>query len=384
MVEDHRPLIAHVIYRLDYGGLENGLVNLINRMNPMEFRHAIICLAGYSDFRLRIQRTDVQVYSISKKPGKDFGAYGRLWRLLRVLRPSIAHTRNLGTVDMQWVALAAGVARRVHGEHGWEASDPLGTNIKNLWIRRMCRPAIHQYVSVSRDLANWLELKVGVSHGRVVQICNGVDTDRFQPAGDLPIDLPWRQQHSVSRLVFGTIGRLDAVKDQNTLLESFATLCANPRCRAIDLKLVIAGDGPLNQQLRARASTLALGDRIWFAGARDDVPQILRAIDVFVLPSLNEGISNTILEAMASGRAIVATRVGGNSELIESGVNGILYDRARSTDLADILLTHCMEPELRRAHGLAGRERAVAQYGLATMSGRYEGVYYRLMAARAA
>src|SRR5262245_61778363 len=101
-----------------------------------EFRHAIVCLAGYSDFRARIRRSDVAVYSLDKRPGKDPGMYLRLWRLLRQLRPAIVHTRNFGTVDLQWIAWGTGIAARVHGEHGWDASDPLGQNPKNLRIRR--------------------------------------------------------------------------------------------------------------------------------------------------------------------------------------------------------------------------------------------------------
>ncbi len=123
------PLIAHVIYRLDFGGLENGLVNLINRMPPERYRHAIVCLAGVgAEFRQRLQRASVEVVSLDKRPGKDVAVYARMWRTLRRLRPDIVHTRNLGTVDMQWVAAACGVRRRVHGEHGWEATDPRGTN----------------------------------------------------------------------------------------------------------------------------------------------------------------------------------------------------------------------------------------------------------------
>src|SRR5690242_17573044 len=117
-----RPqLIAHVINRLDVGGLENGLVNLVNRMPADRYRHAIVCMTDYTDFRRRVQREDVEVHAIGKRPGKDLGAYGRLWRLMKSLRPSVIHTRNLGTVDAQWVAFCAGVPRRVHGEHGWDA-----------------------------------------------------------------------------------------------------------------------------------------------------------------------------------------------------------------------------------------------------------------------
>ena len=103
------PLVAHIIYRLDFGGLENGLVNLVNRLPANRLRHAVICLAGFNPvFRDRIKRPDVEVLSLDKRPGKDLGAIARLWRQLRRLQPAVVHTRNLGTVDMQWIAAAAG------------------------------------------------------------------------------------------------------------------------------------------------------------------------------------------------------------------------------------------------------------------------------------
>src|SRR5262245_33449098 len=119
-------LICHVIYRLDYGGLENGLVNLVNHLPRERFRHAIVCLAGVGAMRARIERDDVRVLSIDKRAGKDPASYARTWRVFRELRPDVVHTRNLGTIDLQWVAWAAGVRRRLHGEHGWEATDPRG------------------------------------------------------------------------------------------------------------------------------------------------------------------------------------------------------------------------------------------------------------------
>ena len=100
-------LIAHLIYRLDYGGLENGLVNLVNRLPASRFRHAILCLAGYGEFRRRVARDDVEVVSVDKREGKDPRAYLRVLGHLRRLRPDVVHTRNLGTIDLQWLALAA-------------------------------------------------------------------------------------------------------------------------------------------------------------------------------------------------------------------------------------------------------------------------------------
>ncbi len=373
-----RPLIAHIIYRLAIGGLENGLVNLVNRMPADRFRHAVVCLAGFTEFRRRIERDDIEIYSVDKRPGKDFGAYLRMWRLLRSLRPALVHTRNLGTIDMQWIALAARVPCRVHGEHGWEAADPNGQSRRGLRIRRFCRRAIHRYVAMSQDIGAWLKASVGVPATRIEQIYNGVDTERFRPDGALPADLPWG--HARPPFTVGTVGRLDRVKNQLTLLEAFAGVVAESAAdRRGDFRLLIAGEGPMAQELRARAAQLRIDDLVWLAGAREDVPQLMRSLDVFVLPSMNEGISNTILEAMSSARPVIAARVGGNPELIQDGVTGLLYDDRDCDGLARALRRYRDTPGLIASHGAAGRARVRERFSIQAMVNGYTDFYGRLL-----
>jgi sugar transferase (PEP-CTERM/EpsH1 system associated) len=373
-------LIAHVIYRLDYGGLENGLVNLVNRLPASEFDHAIVCLAGSSDFQRRITRAGVEVVSIDKQAGKDPAAYVRMWRVLRRLRPHIVHTRNLGTIDMQWVALAAGVPVRVHGEHGWTADDPQGLAPGNLRIRKACRPVIQRWVAMSRDIASWLERDVAVPAERVRQLYNGVDAGIFQPVGPALAEAPWAP--AAGTLTIGTVGRLDRVKNQSALLAAFhRILDRHPKLRG-RLRLIIAGDGPMRRELMEVIERYGIGSDVWLPGARSDVPAVMRTMDVFVLPSLNEGISNTILEAMSTSRPVVAARVGGNSELVEHERTGLLYDSADPGALEEALLRYIEQPQLRLAHGAAARERVLAQFSLDAMVGRYAGFYRDLFDTR--
>jgi sugar transferase (PEP-CTERM/EpsH1 system associated) len=372
------PLVAHIIYRLDFGGLENGLVNLINRMPPERYRHVILCLAGFSEFRRRIRRDDVELISLDKKPGKDPAMYLRLWRELRRLRPAVVHTRNLGTVDLQWIARFAGVPARVHGEHGWEASDPGGRNPRHLRIRRACRPVIQRYVSVSRDIARWLEQQVRVPARRVRQIYNGVDDSRFSRDGTRPADFPWPGGDTV---VLGTVGRLDPIKNQLQLIQCFHRLVQSPASWAAKLRLIVVGDGPLRDKLAGEVHRLALQDRIWLTGARNDVPDVMRCMDVFVLPSLNEGISNTILEAMAMGLPVVAGAVGGNPELIVNGVTGALYEGNAQDALPGALQPLLDDPARRLAAGQAARQRAQQQFGLQSMVDGYLSLYDELLCA---
>jgi sugar transferase (PEP-CTERM/EpsH1 system associated) len=381
------PLIAHVVFRFDYGGLENGLVNLVNRLPAARYRHAIVALEGIGEeFRRRLQRPDVTVMSIDKRPGKDLPSYYRMWRTLRRLRPAIVHTRNLGTLDMQLAAVAAGVRRRVHGEHGWSPADPQGLDPGNLRLRRLLHSLPQRYVAMSQDIARWLEQGVGVPAGRIRQLYSGVDTRRFRPDGPLPADLPWPtpDDGTPRPVVVGTVGRLDPIKNHRGLLQAFrAILERHPDWRG-RVRLIIAGDGPLRGELAPLAADLGLGDSAWFPGARPDVPDLMRAMDVFVLPSINEGISNTILEAMASGRPVVAGRAGGNPELVVDGLTGALYDPDEEGALASALEKYVQQSDLRRSHGEAARRRVVEQFSLEAMVARYDEFYDEVLGRRRA
>ena len=143
------PLVVHIIHRLDVGGMENGLINLINHMPAERYRHAIVCMTDYTDFSRNIRREGVTLHALHKRPGKDLGVHARLWRVLRHLRPDIVHTRNLATVETQVTAALARAHHRVHGEHGWDVSDPDGSNVKNRRLRRLVRPLVGEYIALS-------------------------------------------------------------------------------------------------------------------------------------------------------------------------------------------------------------------------------------------
>ncbi|MEO0972728.1 MAG: TIGR03088 family PEP-CTERM/XrtA system glycosyltransferase [Pseudomonadota bacterium] len=374
------PLIAHVIHHLVIGGLENGLVNLINHIPEHRFRHAIICMENYSDFRFRIQRDDVDVIAIGKKPGQDPGAQYRLYKQLRALRPHILHTRNLTALDALLPGAIAGISRRVHGEHGRDANDVDGSNQKLQVLRKLHRPLIKHYIAVSQDLEGYLSDKIGVEEERITQIYNGVDTERFRPPGNgvrdlLPTDPAFANDGHV---VVGAIGRLSPVKHQMLLARAVAQLVEqDPSLRDV-VRLAIVGDGNTRADIEAYLQASGIAPISWMAGARDDVDVMYRGFDLFVLPSLGEGISNTILEAMASGLPVLATAVGGNVELVQPGVTGRLVPSDDVQAMADALGDYVRDVELRRAQSEAARRTALERYSMEAMVAGYVGVYDRL------
>lgn len=361
------PLIAHIVHRLDYGGLENGLVNLINGLPVDSYRHVIICMTSASDFRQRIRRADVAVHELHKAPGKDPAAYLRLWRLLRQLRPAAVHTRNTGVLDCQVVARLAGVPRRIHGYHGWDMDDLTGTNPRRNRLRRMCDPFVNHYVVVSRQIGSWLTGALGVAPARVTPICNGVDIERFRPAP--------HPRAAGTPIVIGTVGRLQTVKNQILLVRACGLVLrqAPELSRAWQLRLV--GDGPERPALEAAIDAEGLRDVTAITGWNDEVPAALRGIDVFVLPSLNEGISNTILEAMATGLPVIATAVGGSPELVADNETGFLIPADDQAALADRLLRYLRSPDLAQVHGRAARQRAEQDFSIQRMLRDYARMY---------
>jgi sugar transferase (PEP-CTERM/EpsH1 system associated) len=376
------PLIVHVVYRFGVGGLENGIVNLINGMPAHRWRHAVVSLTDVSaEFARRIERRDVRCIALGKRPGHLVRYYPQLFRLFRELGPAIVHTRNLAALEAVVPAWAAGVPVRIHGEHGWDMQDPAGKRRRYRHVRRLYRPFVNRYVALSRHLEDYLERQVGIAGERVSQIYNGVNTERFRPSreGRLPIaGCPFRDP---GQWLLGTVGRMEAIKDPLTLAQAFVRIQEHGSVPSRQLRLVVVGEGALRDAVRQVLERAGVLDRVWFAGERTDVPEIMRGLDCFVLPSLAEGVSNTILEAMASGLPVVATRVGGNSELIESGLTGVLVPPANADALANAILDYLGDRSTARRHAKAALRVVEARFSLARMVADYSVVYERSLAA---
>lgn len=374
------PLVVHIIYALSTGGLENGLVNIINRSPPGRYRHVIVCLTTADEFAQRITVENVEVIELRKREGHDFRCYWQLRKLVKKLAPDIVHSRNLAALEAQLCTVGLGKIKRVHGEHGREITDLDGSNLKYLMFRKFMRLFIDKYIAVSRDLEDWLTLNVGVRKQRVRQIYNGVDHDRFTPKTEKSLALlPARWQEHNGILVVGTVGRLTPVKDQQILLRAVAFLRENHPEAGSRLRLIIVGDGPLRASLTQNTERLALQDIVWLAGDREDVPELLHTMDVFVLPSLGEGISNTVLEAMASGLPVIATAVGGNTELVETGFNGTLVPVGDYQALSNAILSLLQDDEGRARQGANARIRVGQQFDWNRTVDAYLSVYDQLL-----
>lgn len=373
------PLIAHVVHHFGIGGLENGVVNLINHLPPKRYRHVIICLTGYSDFHRRLNHS-VELIALHKRDGQDVGLYRRLFRTFRQLRPALVHTRNLSALEAQFVAALAGVRGRVHGEHGRDIYDLYGRSRKYNLLRRALRPWVQRYIAVSEDLAQWLRDTVHVAPQRVTQIYNGVDSQKFAPRTQRMALGPagFADAHS---FIIGSVGRMAEVKDYPSLTRAFIQLAQTEPDFGRRARLVILGEGVTRQACRTLLQDAGMAQLAWLPGDNEDIARVMPQFDVFALPSLGEGISNTILEAMACGLPVVATAVGGNGELVDAGITGTLVAPADPLLMAQALLKYFRDADLARAHGNAGRAKIEARFSMRAMVDAYSQVYDAVLAA---
>ena len=371
-----KPLhIVHVVHALGVGGLENGLVNILNRLEE-PFTHTILCLSRSGRMAERIQNRRVRIIEMHLPTDRFRFPLLRLARELQQLAPDIVHTRGWATVDAICAARVAGVPRVIHGEHGREASDPNGHNLKRNIARKCLSPLVSRFVTVSEDLRSWLIRIVGVPEFKVTTIHNGVDTDRFSSVGRTASRASLRLDDSV--FAIGTVGRLDPVKDHISLLHAFRPIARSDR----PCCLIIVGDGPMKSAIERIGTDLKISDKIRLLGERNDIPEVLKACDLFTLTSVAEGISNTILEAMASALPVVATRVGGNPELVDDGTNGYLVSAGDMAGLTAAYESYLYNPNLRDLHGRNARTRVEQKFSLERMANQYARLYQELMGIR--
>ena len=375
MHADDRPLVLHVMHRFDTGGLENGVVNLINHMPVHAYRHAVLAMTEVTDFRRRVKRADVEFIALHKPPGQGVWQFPRLYKLFRQLRPSIVHSRNLAALEVQAPAWAARVPVRIHGEHGRDVGDLDGSNVNLQRVRRVYKPFVGHYIALSRDLAAYLEDKVKVHPSRMTQAYNGVDTSLFFPAPNGTAVISGCPFDPARHWLVGTVGRMQTVKDQLMLAHAFVrALGIAPDLRS-RMRLVMVGEGPLRAQSQAVLEQAGVADLAWLPGERGDVADVMRGLHLFALPSLAEGISNTILEAMASGLPVVATNVGGNADLVLDGQTGRMVPAADAAAMAAQLVEFAHDVQKACRMGQAGRERVENTFSMQAMVNTYQKLY---------
>ncbi|MGB6682787.1 MAG: glycosyltransferase [Candidatus Acidiferrum sp.] len=348
---------------------------MINGLDKNRFENHLCGIRGFDPQVVSLRYPQGDICSLPARRTGSRPQVFALQKLIKSFRPHIVHSRNWGTIEAIPAARMAGVPVVIHSEHGYEMDSLAGLPLRRRIFRRAVYGMAGAVFTVTGELQQFHAQQAWVSPSRIRVISNGIDTKLFSPRPELRGATLEKAGVPAGRFVVGSVGRLVPIKDHATLLRAAETLVQ----RGLNLHVVLAGAGPeLARYQQFLAQSSALANRVSFLGACDDVSEILNLMDAFVLPSISEGMSNTLLEAMACELPVLATRVGGNPEVVGSDGSGILFAPGDVNGLAESLHRLSQDADLRRSLGKAARQRVLSLFSLECMVENYQRLYLEL------
>lgn len=365
-----RLRLLQITHDLDLGGLQQVIYNLCRTLDRNRFDISVLCLRAKGLFATDVEALGIPVYLAEQKEhGADYFAFRKVARLLRELRIDVIHTHNTqpffdGTIG----AVLAGVRTVVHTDHARAFPDKLRYMVAE-WAMSLYA---YRVVGCSEHTSQQLMRYEKISKRKIVTIPNGIDGSRFELTIDRQAkrrELGIHEQGSV----IGLAVRLSDQKGITFLLQAMPRILA----KHPDTTLLIAGDGDLRMDLERETQQLGIAARVKFCGPRKDIPELLKLLDLYVLPSKWEGLPMVILEAMAAGCPIVATDVGGNSTAVVDGVTGALVPPQDPGALADAIIRLLDSPDLQKSYAANGKNRFRERFSAETMARQYERLYLR-------
>jgi glycosyltransferase involved in cell wall biosynthesis len=356
----------------ELGGAENAMLMLLETLDRARWQPTLLLDAGGDAAPLEERAAALGVPSRRVAP-MPLGLAGArrgigLARMLRRERPALFHAHLSWPLAAKW-GLAAAALARVPSVATVQLIPEMELERPSKIQLRLLSRRVGRYIAVSSAIAQELKQRFGWPASKIKVVYNAVDLGRFDARA--PAGLREELGGSEEGPLVLTPARLDEQKGHDVLFRAAAAIPA--------AKFVLAGDGPLRGELEAEATRLDLGERVIFLGRREDVPQLLAACDVFALPSLYEGSSLAVLEAMAARRAVVSSAIGGTAELIADGESGLLVPPGDAEALATALRRLLDDPSLRKALAARARARAEAEFSREAMAQRVEGVYKELL-----
>jgi len=394
LVPHARSRVLFIIATLDRAGAEQQLVRLCVGLDRRRFQPAVSCLTRGGPLERELREARVPVWIAGKRSKYDLTVLARLTRVMRRFRPHLIHTWLFtGNAFGRTAAILAfgprirareRAARDTRGPHS--LAGPLliaSERAVDIWKTPVHR-AIDRFLSrfTARVAANCDAVRgfcvdaLGIPRGKVAVVRNGIDLAGFDAAARRPPAAPLPTSHGLH--VLGAVARLSQQKGIEYLLDAFDVL----RRRVPDARLWIAGEGEDRRALEERAGRLGIAGHVHFLGHRPDVPALLRRLDLFVLPSLWEGLPNAIIEAMAARRPVVATAVDGTREVVVENETGLLVPPRSPGALASAMVQLLADPRLRRRMGRAGRQRVEAAFSERRMIEQTEALYDEVIGLR--
>lgn len=377
-----KPVIAHVLHRLYLAGAEVLAAALARQLRD-RFEFIFLCLDEIGPLGEQLAQDGFQVVDLQRKPGVDWSVARRIRALVRERNIQLLHAHQY--TPFFYAAASRGIVgslrsrpRILFTEHGRHYPDV--RKIKRVLANRLLLRGGDRVTAVGRFVKQALVNNEGISEKRIAVVYNGIDADRFHIDTTGEHRALVRQELSIAadEPVVIQVARFHPVKDHDTGLRAFAQAAHTLSHSGPPPLLLLVGDGELRQPMETLASQLGIADRVRFLGVRSDIPRLMAASDLFMLSSLSEGISVTLLEAMGVGLPIAATDVGGNAEVVAHNESGLLSPRGDAAALGQNLITLLSDVESRRSMGQAGRARLLATFTQSQMHNRYATIYQNI------
>ncbi|OGX08660.1 MAG: hypothetical protein A2Z88_10315 [Omnitrophica WOR_2 bacterium GWA2_47_8] len=364
--------IMQVVLSLDCGGLEQLVVELTQKLKSQQIDSVIICLEKKGQLAEKLRNQGIEIIEFGKKPGVDLGLFWGLARLMREQKVDLVHTHNFGPLIYGSIAARLAGVNSINTRHG-RTDKKIAS-----WIWDLNSFV----VPVSNDTAEHLLELNKIKKDKLKVIYNGIDLKKFDNLLDQQKKAAFKQKLGLNpqKFTVGHVGRLSEEKDQATLLDAVKILLDQKK----DVQLVIVGDGVLRKDLEKKSQDLGLTNAVKFLGFRNDISEILNIIDVYVLSSVREGLSLSILEAMAVGKPVIATKIGGSPEAIVDGKNGYLVSAKNPQAIAKGISMLYADRNLLSQVGKAARRSVEERFSLDAMAQEYAKLYEQIRKKRGA
>jgi len=389
MKKTEKIKILRVITRLNVGGPATHVILLNEGLNDGEFGSRLItgrCDKGEGDMNYLAKEKGVEPFVIPQLKRKiefkdDLIAFAKIFNLIRKEKPHVVHTHmsKAGTLG-RLAAICLGVPVKVHTFHGHvfhSYFSPLGTKTA-LFIERIFARFTDRVIAVSDSVKSDVCDQFRVTNKERTSVIGlGLDLDRFRRSGLLRGLLRKDLKLDEKALLVGIVGRLTAVKNHKLFLKSAQLL--KKESPGLNLEFLVVGDGELRRDLEKYVTDLGIGSCVHFIGWRKDMPTVYSDLDIVALTSLNEGTPLSLIEAMASGKAVVATSVGGVPNLIKDGKTGLLVDSNNTAQLKEAIMALLCDERLRTTLGQEGAKFVCEKYSKERLVGDVKNLYKTLL-----
>jgi len=364
--------IMQVVHSMNVAGAEKLVDSIVRNLNGSEFSFSICCLDSIGPLGEQLIKDGFDVFCLNRKPGVDFGLIRRFAGILKEKQTNILHAHQY--TPYFYAASAAIFGNRpkvVFTEHGRHQPDKIRP--KRLIYNKILSRFTDRITGVCGFSKDSLIRYEKMPAGKIDVIYNGINYKNF----DVFVDRDKKRKElgvGENDVVVGMVGRFSPIKNHKMLLEAFGRVVKE----APNAKLLLAGDGPLKENSQSAIRNSQLKDKVIFLGLRMDIPEILKALDIYVLPSIAEAASLTLLEAMAAGLPVAATRAGGDAEIVINNKTGILVSPDDPNGFAGAIIYLIQNPGEAKAMGKAGRERVEREFNIDKMLNEYRELYQKL------